>query len=115
MPLEIDFKRFDTVCYSIQHNLMELIKSVVGITVQVNINTDNVGQLQDDMEQAKEDIEAAKEEADKAQNKLNSLTLEVNATARELAELQRDYNLFTSAVTMDLDELRDRIVALEGG
>ena len=50
MPLEINWKDFDTVCYSTQHNIMQLIKHAISIGVQVNINIDNIQNVQDQLQ-----------------------------------------------------------------
>lgn len=64
--LEITFANFDTVCYSNQHNIIELIKHMVGVAVQININTQGIAdaqkQIQDTntkLDQTTEDAEAA--------------------------------------------------------
>lgn len=36
MAISINFADFDTVCYSNQHNIIELIKHAVGISIEIN-------------------------------------------------------------------------------
>lgn len=45
MPLSISFGDFDTVCYSNQHNIIELINHAISITAEINIVTQKVEDL----------------------------------------------------------------------
>lgn len=45
MPIDIKFTDFDTVCYSNQHNIIELIRRAVGLSIEVNINAGNISGL----------------------------------------------------------------------
>lgn len=42
MAIEISEKNFDTVAYSTRHNIMQLIKASLGLTLEVNITSGKV-------------------------------------------------------------------------
>lgn len=114
MPLlEISFDSFDTVCYSVQHNLMELIKHTVAIGAQVNINIGTLDSLQAIIQQIQELIEQLQNSSGDTAGQLNSLVLTVNEIERRLSKIERDYDTFKYAVTNDLDNLKDRVDYLE--
>lgn len=128
MPeLKISFADFDTVCYSTQYNIIQLIKHCVGIALQVNINIGNIsnldnqvgnltselGDLSELIAKLKEQLDDIKNEGDDTAGDLNSLVLKVNGLERDLNKLRSEYDLFAYAVTQDLNGLGQRITALE--
>lgn len=128
MPeLDITYKDFDTVCYSTQYNVIQLIKHCVGIALQVNINIgditnlfsnvqniyQNIGDLQELIDKINEAIDKLEQSGEDTSGDLNSLVLRVNALERDLSTLQKSFDIFSSAVNQDLKELRERIIALE--
>lgn len=120
MALNISFEDYDTVCYSTQYNIIQLIKHSVGISVQVDINTgsiDNIGGqifgILDDIAGLRDQLQQATTEAGNTANSLNSLVLRVNKLETDLAKLRSEYDLFAYAVTQDLSGLGQRITALE--
>lgn len=46
MAIDIQYKDFDTVAYSYRHNIEQLIKASVGLSVEVNISIDMAGAAQ---------------------------------------------------------------------
>lgn len=44
--INIDFNQFDTSFYSYRHNIIELIKAVVGFSIEINIVGSNVENIQ---------------------------------------------------------------------
>ena len=120
MALNISFEDYDTVCYSTQYNIIQLIKHSVGISVQVDINTgsiDNIGGqifgILDDIAGLRDQLQQATTEAGNTANSLNSLVLRVNKLETDLAKLRSEYDLFAYAVTQVLSGLGQRITALE--
>lgn len=128
MPeLKISFAEFDTVCYSTQYNIIQLIKHCVGIALQVNINIGNItnldsqvgninselGDLSQLIDQLKEQLEGVKNEGDDTAGDVNSLVLRVNALEKDVSKLKTDFNVFSYAVTQDLNALGQRVTTLE--
>lgn len=121
MPiLDISFADFDTVCYSTQYNIQQLIKHAVGIVIQVNSNTGDISNVQGQISNIdgqlgdiRDLIEQLKGEISEGSGDVNSLTLQVNEIQRNLDKLQSDYNVFAYAVTQDITALGSRITALE--
>lgn len=50
MAIEIKFGDFDTVCYSSQHNIIELINNAVGISIEINLTQSQVSSLADQLQ-----------------------------------------------------------------
>ena len=113
MPLEISYGDFDTVCFSNQHNIIELINHVINMGVQININIGSIENLQNDLSDVKEDVENGTEDIDDIARRLNSLQLDLNDLERHLTVLTQEYNTFSYAVTTDLGVLKNRVDALE--
>lgn len=114
MALDINYGDFDTVCYSNQHNIIELIKHAVAIGIQINLNIADIGNINQELNKVKQDVEDSKTEGDQTAGDLNSLTLKVNEIERNLNDLRSDYNIFSYAVLQDLKSLSDRVAVLEG-
>lgn len=51
MAITLTFEDFDTVCYSNQHNIIELINSSVGLAIQINLNETNITAVQNQANQ----------------------------------------------------------------
>lgn len=47
MAIDISFADYDTVCYNLQHNVMELIKHSVGLSIEINSFNGSIADLQD--------------------------------------------------------------------
>lgn len=56
MAINITFDDFDTVCYSNQHNIIELIHRAVGISVEINILDGNVTEALNQANQANNNV-----------------------------------------------------------
>lgn len=54
MPIVISYDDFDTVCYSNQHNIIELIKHSIGFSVDININAGNIANLNTRVDQVEQ-------------------------------------------------------------
>lgn len=111
--LEISYKDFDTVCYSVQHNIEQLIKHAVAIGVQININIGDLDNLKGKVDDMQQDIDDNTADNNDTAGKLNSLTVLVNAMDTQLTKLQQDFNTFNYAVTTDLGILKNRVDELE--
>lgn len=71
MSIEISFDNFDTMCYSNQHNIIELINRAVAMGLQININIQNIdkntasiGGLQSQISQTQDDLDSVKDFAE---------------------------------------------------
>lgn len=42
--IDVSFADFDTACYNLQHNVIELIKHTVGISIEINSNEQKIEQ-----------------------------------------------------------------------
>lgn len=120
MPLNITFADFDTVCYSTQYNIMQLIKHCVGITVQVNVNESSInnvfGQVNgliQEVEDLIKQLEELKGDIGNTDGDVNSLVLKVNELQRTLEQHIREYNTFSYAVVQDINSLTERVRKLE--
>lgn len=106
--LEISYDDFDTTCYSVQHNLIQLINHAVSIGVQVNINTG-------DIESVKNTAEEAGQEGHDAMLLATNLNTRTSALETRMTAIWENNPLFqTSKLAQRIDELEDRIVALGG-
>lgn len=56
MAVNVTFADFDTVCYNLQYNVMQLIKHCVGISIEINTSENNFQQKLDELDQFDNDI-----------------------------------------------------------
>lgn len=115
--LNITFSDFDTACYNLQHNVIELIKHCVGISVQVDLNTgkiDEVDQKVTGLYQIQLNMQATLEDMVKTMGLLNEALSKTNG---QLTILQADiddlWNQY-SATKIKVGNLEARVEALEG-
>lgn len=111
MAIEITFQDFDTVCYSNQHNIIQLIKNSVGLSVEVNINSANISQVQSTVDQVQSDVADAAEDAHDAlllgQN-LNTRVSKVEAQSDHIWDCD-DTFLKNSRLGQRLKNLEDAV------
>lgn len=92
MALNITFADFDTVCYSNQHNIIELIKHCVGIGIEVNINGAAIGNLENKVE----NVEQAAQEGHDALLLAKNLNERVSALETRVTAIWTNSTLFQS-------------------
>lgn len=122
MAINITFADYDTVCYSNQHNIIELIKNSVGLSVEVNIG---LGQAQQALQQVQDlydklynsggaggggpgDVGALQEIVQHQGGRIGDLEDAVDAIYNNYASFRR------SILGEKIQELDDRITALGG-
>lgn len=54
--INLSFEQFDTVCYNLQHNIMELIKGSVNLSIEINTVGSQVNQLQQSVTDIEDNI-----------------------------------------------------------
>lgn len=111
MALEIGFSKFDTVCYSSQHNIIQLINSAVGISIQVDLNTGSIEQVQAQVQEVSEKADEGHDAMLLAQN----LNERLSTLESKFNQMWNDTNTFRtkSDLGMFIDNLEDRVIALE--
>lgn len=113
MAIDIQYKDFDTVAYSYRHNIEQLIKASVGLSVEVNISIEMAGAAQ---QAAQEAADAAKDAQDTAAYNRNSITQLHNNFSQvdgKVDRLQEQFDLTISAINTDLKDLLHRIMLIE--
>lgn len=95
MPISINFSDFDTVCYSKQHNIIQLINKSVGIGIEINLHAGQISKLEGD-------VTTLTTTTNQLAGTVNSLTLNVNSVSRDLEKLTSDFNVFSYAVNEDI-------------
>lgn len=109
MALEIKYENFDTVAYSYRHNIEQLIKAAVGLSIEVNIAISIGEQAQQAAEEAKK---AAQDAADKADGNRNSITQVQNNVDRidgKIDNLDSKVDTFQYAVNEDIKSILNMI------
>lgn len=113
MAIDIQYKDFDTVAYSYRHNIEQLIKASVGLSVEVNISIDLAGEAQ---RAAQEAEDAAKEAQDNTAINRNSIT-QLQNNYHNLSDridlLEEKYDLTLEAINADLKDLLHRVMIIE--
>ncbi len=108
MAIDITFNNFDTVCYSNQHNIIELINQAVNLGLQVNINISNIQQVQSDVGEAAQEAHDANLLATNLNERMSAVELRVNA-------MWGDTPLFNgSSLGARIKDIEDRLDALGG-
>lgn len=113
MAIDIQYKDFDTVAYSYRHNIEQLIKASVGLSVEVNISIDMAGEAQ---RAAQEAADAAKEAQDNTTTNRNSITQLQNNyqnLSDRIDQLERKYDRTLDAINADLNDLLHRVMVIE--
>lgn len=72
MAINITFQDFDTVCFSNQHNIIQLINNAVGISIEINLTQGQIANLQSQLNDV----------SDKAQEGHDALLLTTNLNQR---------------------------------
>lgn len=57
MPLTITKKDFDTVCYNLQHNVMQLVNGVLSITISFNGLESSVDDMKAELDTARDQMQ----------------------------------------------------------
>lgn len=97
MAINISFGDYDTVCYSNQHNIIELIRHSVGLSIEVNINAEN--------------IQNAEQKNSELEQRITELELGFNKLASRLDAVYNFTPRFDSSVTgVIIDNLRKGIL-----
>ena len=60
MAINITFGDYDTVCYSSQHNIIELIKHSVSISIEINNVQSDIEDIDKNINDMKQEIEEIK-------------------------------------------------------
>lgn len=121
MPLiNLSFADFDTVCYSNQHNIIELIKHCVGFSVQINMNTQaldavntaltNVNNL---IQQLQTQINNMNNSQGGQQNSITQLQNNITRLDSKIDAHVQQQDTMNWAFNQDITNLRNRIIALE--
>lgn len=100
MALNISFGDFDTVCYDLQYNVMQLVKHCIGITIEINTQEEAVNTKLNELAQHDSDFF---EILTNLYTTLNNLT--------QAMETQKVINSQLIELIRDLD---DRVTALGG-
>lgn len=120
MEIEISYGDFDTVCYSNQHNIMELIKQAVNMGLQININIGDIASAKSEIaavgsqvSQTQDDLDSIKDFAQEGHDAwlmVEYLHKKVSGLEYEFKQVWDDTVAFRSS-----SELGKTITALEGG
>lgn len=108
MAIDIQYKDFDTVAYSYRHNIEQLIKASVGLSVEVNITINRVDGMQTDLS----NLQALTEGQ---QDQIVNLDTYTKLIADTLMENLKSQMKINSDVASILDNLNLRVTALENG
>lgn len=114
MAVNISFEDFDTVCYSNQHNIIELINHSVGLSIEINIQSSQIDSINADIQGIQGELDQISGDTGDVATQLRRLTTRVDDLEDDLTRLRREYDLFAYAVNEDLKSLSDRITALGG-
>lgn len=95
--LNITFENFDTACYNIRHNVMQLIKNAVGISIEIN----TMGGQLENIQQSVTDME----------NNIGNVDL--SGLRDAVRELRTDVDNLMSGGSGDLEKINERIDQLE--
>lgn len=121
MPINISFNDYDTVCYSNQHNIIELIKNSVGISVEINIQSSAIQQIQADIPeilQALKDLEDYINggEPGDISYEIRSLKAVTEKLGQDLVNLEYGaLGVLDTPIWQQIIDLERRVTALEGG
>lgn len=108
MAIDIQYKDFDTVAYSYRHNIEQLIKASVGLSVELNITINRVDGMQTDLS----NLQALTEGQ---QDQIVNLDTYTKLIADTLMENLKSQMKINSDVASILDNLNLRVTALENG
>lgn len=106
MPISITFGDFDTVCYSNQHNIIQLIKSAVGFSVEINVVSGKVDKVE-------QDVSNLETEVDSSIGHLNNIQHEVNENTTDITQLRREFDAYTQGASMDFDNINGSLRQLK--
>lgn len=117
MAINITFGDFDTVCYSSQHNIIELIKHSVGISIEINNVQSDIEDIDKNINDMKQEIEEIKNTGgagvDDLGNRLNNLVSRFNLLENDYNSFKASTQGFMDGASMDLTIIYRRIIALE--
>lgn len=106
MAIDIQYKDFDTVAYSYRHNIEQLIKASVGLSVELNITINRVDGMQSD-------ISNLQSLAQGQQDQIINLDTYTKLIADTLMENLHSQAQINSDIFNTLVNLNDRVTALE--
>lgn len=92
MPINISFGDFDTVCYSNQHNIIELINGAVNISISFNAIEANIDSINQQLEAFGEAIAAINQD-------IHDLNLRIDAYAQRLENVYNFSGTFPDSIT----------------
>lgn len=104
--ITIDFTDFDTMCYSSQHNIIQLIEKCVGIGIEINI-------VINDVQAAKDKADQAFEQAGLTQNSLVLTNNRVDRLNEDIENTNKLISALEGGWSTDFDALRERVRILE--
>lgn len=120
MAISITFDDYDTVCYSNQHNIMQLIQHSVGLSVEINLNSSAIQLIQQELPQIIQKLEELNNQINGGEpgdiaHEIAGLKGQVNALGQRIVNLE-----YGTAGVMDtplwqkINDLEERVSALEG-
>lgn len=95
--INITFENFDTACYNLRHNVMQLIKNAVGISIEIN----TMGSQLENIQQSVTDMED------------NIGNVDLRGLRDAVRELRTDVDNLMSGGSGDLEEINRRLEQLE--
>lgn len=112
MALNISFGDFDTVCYSNQHNIIELINHAVGISIEINLTQGQVDQLRTDLDTVADQAQEGHDAKLLAEN----LNTRVSSNTYWIEQIRDDGPAFiNTTLGQVIDDLERRVSRLENG
>lgn len=109
--LNISYDDFDTVCYNLQHNIIELIEHVIGISLEVNINIGNVQNLQQLVDSLNAQVQNMQGQI--GPGNVNNSIISINNSITRIDNEISNIKAWMTGTDLEITYLKQRVTALE--